>query len=157
MTCPEISEAQPRLTLVGAVDVEGSPSRRRKSAARTASRNNRKHNAWKTAENVVLSLAVIAGLAFSLGVFSPAKSPANFQAVVPVTVADGDTLWSIANHLSDSTLAPSDKLTLLYAANPNIRPGSRIVAGETIYVPVSLNAIKTIHLAQGGDDRLINQ
>jgi len=115
---------------------------------------------WQLAENGLLTAMLLVALVVGLILMGRTLAPpptSNFQAVLPITVTRGDTLWSIANHLQDHGVSLPDKLALLYAANPGIGSGSLLKAGQTIYVPVPLEALNTVHLAQAGSEKSTDQ
>ncbi|HEX5323274.1 MAG TPA: LysM peptidoglycan-binding domain-containing protein [Capsulimonadaceae bacterium] len=105
-------------------------------------------------EPIFLSLAALVafiGLACSL--FSPAQSSADLAtrpfSTVSVTVAPGDTLWSLAQRYEDPSLRPTDRIGLIRQANPNLTAVSALVPGQTLMVPVtSSSSISEIHLAK---------
>ena len=66
---------------------------------------------------------------------------------VSVTIAPGDTLWSLAQRYEDPTLRPAQRMDLIRQANPTL--ASALVPGETLLIPVTAGDPSTnIHLAR---------
>lgn len=66
---------------------------------------------------------------------------------VSVTVAPGDTLWSLAQRYEDPALRPAQRMDLIRQANPTI--ASALVPGQTLLVPVTDGDLAgNIHLAR---------
>jgi hypothetical protein len=83
---------------------------------------------------VVLSLAVVLASVFGLkagaGTAQPTGSPASF---IEITVAPGDTLWSLAKRVGGGT----DLRTLVdEIASVNSLSGANVEAGQRIRIPV---------------------
>lgn len=104
-------------------------------------------------EPIALGFAAIVafvGLGFSF--FSSGHSTdlaSRHFSTVSVTVAPGDTLWSLAQRYEDHALQPADRIDLIRQANPSLDKTQSLSPGQTLLVPVTSSAaISEIHLAQ---------
>lgn len=103
-------------------------------------------------ENMLLAFAAVvafAGIGWSLS--STWKSTPDLASrpfsTVAVTVAPGDTLWSLAQRYEDPALSPSQRVDMIRQANPNL--ASALAPGQTLLVPVTAPQFSDqIHLAR---------
>src|SRR5579862_7880036 len=99
------------------------PARSSKPGRRTSTKQRKSARRLRRLEPVALGFAAIIafiGLGFSL--FS-GRGGADLSgrpfSTVSVTVAPGDTLWSLAQRYEDPALQPADRIGLIRQANPN--------------------------------------
>lgn len=109
-------------------------------------------NACRRYDNLILAgaaLIAFAGLAWtSLSSLKSSPDLANRSfSTVSVTVAPGDTLWSLAQRYEDPALRPAERVDLIRQANPDL--SAALVPGQTLLVPVTAGSADTdIHLAR---------
>jgi nucleoid-associated protein YgaU len=97
--------------------------------------------------------AIIAFIGLGCSLFSSLHKSADLASrpfsTVSVTVAPGDTLWSLAQRYEDHALQPADRMDLIRQANPNLGATQTLSPGETLLVPVTSSAVvPEIHLAR---------
>jgi hypothetical protein len=123
---PDIEPSLPDVT----IDI--SPRRSKRVDAIRARR------AAKRARFEQIAFAIIGSLAAAATIWTATVVNMPQSAAVPlatVTVAPGDTLWSLAARVHSSGESTTDTIALIKSANPSIAAGQSLQPGETVVVP----------------------